>query len=192
MPFTKLALGSLEIQTQPKHQVINQILKYLAVESSVSNKDYLKMLIRGRDEKLEKQKQQLITPLREWFSSTFRFHFPRDATEDNREAAYKNKPLIWFFTSLDNWTLHGIDHLTGLVKSLVLSLALQQQQISAIEALRVSRIEEESQISGWGELPVHREERLVETVGITAVSVFFKFLELERTNVVETTSKSNN
>jgi chaperone required for assembly of F1-ATPase len=52
---------------------------------------------------------------------------------------------------LDDFGLAGLAHLTGLLSSAILALAVQKDQLTALEAFELSRLDEAFQARQWGE-----------------------------------------
>ena len=173
MPFTKLANTAIDRVKEKRHQIIEELSGY-------GNSDLLCYRIKSPIELAHRQKKEW-QPAIDWIFKTFNIEIQTTTdilyVKQNSEVILKIENLIADF---NDFSIAGIQLVTSLSNSIILSLALAKGFFSAEKAFRSALLEELYQVEKWGD----DEENTRRREGIK--SEFFnaeRFIKLAETGV---------
>lgn len=174
MPLMVLACSALD-QTEDRREVIvEELMRYLHTDTVLFPGDPEEV-----DGKLLQLQRTRWQPLIRWMGSTFGEVHERRALGVQPHPEETRANVVRFLThDVDKWHLTALESLAAGCKSVIIPLALQAQQISAVEAVQASRVEEEHQITLWGLVEGnHDVDRVHSTAQIVAASVLMRLLQ---------------
>lgn len=123
-------------------------------------------------------------PIVQWFADNFRCSVPvtKSVTIDAISEDTKNT-LRKYFNSFNIWSLTGFLFATENLKSLILACALVNRHLSVVDAVKMSRIEENFQAEKWGTVEFHHSLDRANLETRVAAAVVFTLLNCEKSNV---------
>ncbi|CEG47665.1 atp synthase mitochondrial f1 complex assembly factor 2 [Plasmopara halstedii] len=149
MPIMTLASTALDlVYTSSSQETIDEMMHYLNTDTICYE------VTADKQEKLVMLQQKKWKPIRKWFSDTFEGEV--DVSYGSIDQLAHDQQLLTNVRAHLETVLHVIDimktvrTLTKECKSLITALAVFKRHITAKEAVDVSRLEEEFQISNWG------------------------------------------
>lgn len=155
-----------------KQTVVNEILNYIESDS-------ICFRIHEVNELFELQVKKL-DPIIKWFEQRFQCKIPTTNSVELSQISMDTKQTIQrHLNSFNDWSLLGVQFATQNLKSLILTLALTQKQITVDDAVSLSRIEEEFQAGKWGSIEWHHEvDSQILRTRVAAAMIFY-FLNSE-------------
>jgi len=170
MPLTRLAFAAIDVVTPEREQIAQQILKY-------AHSDLLCYRAEEPPELVARQ-ARVWDPLLDWAAETYGARLklavgikhvsqPPDAIAELQQAIAR----------YDEFELAALHTATTITGSLILALALAEEEISADEAFAAATLDETFQAEKWGrdaEADQRRQRLLSE---LTAADHFLRLLE---------------
>lgn len=141
-PLTKLCYTAVDIAAEDADLVIDSLLAYLDTDT---------MCYYSENPELQKLEEEAWRPVTDWVQRRY------DCSVDTtiglmplNQPAETHDRLRAVLQSLSPWELAGVTSLTQLYASLLLALAVFENQLDAETAWIASRIDEEAQAEQWG------------------------------------------
>jgi ATP synthase F1 complex assembly factor 2 len=184
MPTTRLATTIVdrlvEGKAELRHALVLELLDYIETDTIC-----FRPADKDSEEALYEKQQAQLRPFLKWFSSYFNMnlmlHFGVVPEPQPPETINGLRLLLHNAT---DWELGCLDTLVSRTKSLVLGLALWKGPFSVGQCIAASRIEEEHNISEWGECEgAHDLEKLDISKHIAAATAFLRFLPPEQSSL---------
>ncbi|HEX3943231.1 MAG TPA: ATP12 family protein [Rhizomicrobium sp.] len=170
MPLTRLAFAALDVVTPEREQIAQQLLKY-------ARNDLL--CYRAEDPpELAARQAHAWDPLLDWAAETYgarlKVGFGIKHVAQPAEGIAELEQAISRYDEFELATLHTATTITG---SLILALALAEEEFSAHEAFAAATIDEAFQAEKWGidTEAENRRQRLLSE--LTAAERFLRLLE---------------
>eukprot|EP01117_Protostelium_nocturnum_P004404 TRINITY_DN1590_c0_g1_i1.p1 TRINITY_DN1590_c0_g1~~TRINITY_DN1590_c0_g1_i1.p1 ORF type:complete len:324 (-),score=80.52 TRINITY_DN1590_c0_g1_i1:29-1000(-) len=173
MPLMTLATTALDIVPEKKQMLVDSLLNHLNTD-----------VICVRDPSPEshlifKKQKELHDPIIKWFSETFQvppLNINTGFLVNDQPQEIQSK-MNYNFINFDDFTLAGLDGLTVSLRSTTLALAVWFGKLSSEEAVRLSMLEEDSQIDEHIMLPgYHDVNENVTQIGAASGSVFLSLI----------------
>lgn len=169
MPLTSICNTTIDNPTKiSKTDLISALTVFLHTDTICCTAE-------GPDSLIERQTEKW-TPVREWFAKRYNvtlqassdlFSLEQDVTTIEK----MNEEL----NSLNAWQLSGLQTAVDGIKSLVLPLAVVEDEISVEEAVYLSRLETEFQMEKWGRFDgVHDVDRFNQETSLAAGVLFYQ------------------
>lgn len=190
MPLTMISYAACDIPLQRTADVIaDSCLKYLITDTVLYHAldplsvSYMEELTKLQDEKWG----GIVKWFNERFASdikhTYGFGKPHISEETYSTLRYHLK-------SYDQWSMIAFERMVNNLKSVILSLALLDRHISAVEAVELSLLEQRFQVSKWGNVEWHHDVDYHETLmNVSACAIFIQFSN-EYSNTIQLRSSA--
>lgn len=135
-------------------------------------------------EELLKLQTNNLDPVVQWFADFFHCNVPVSQNVTLPEIDAKTRSILErYFKSFNLWSLVGFLFATENLKSLILSCALMNRQLSVEDAIQLSRIEENFQSRIWGKVEFHHDLENYVLQTRVAAAVMFTLLNCEKSSV---------
>ena len=172
MPFSKLANTAIDRVREQRYQIIDELTAY-------GNSDLLCYRVKTPIELAQRQRKEW-QPVIDWIFKTFNIQVETTTeilhVNQNRETLLKIKKLIEEF---NDFSVAGIQVITNLSNSIILSLALAKGSLSAEKGFRNAFLEELYQVENWGDDEENNQRREnIKSVFVNA-GRFIQLAELE-------------
>lgn len=169
MPLTSICNTAIDNPTRiSKTDLISALTVFLHTDTICCTAEEPDALIERQNEKW--------TPVREWFAKRYDvilqassdlFSLEQDAATITR----MNEQLM----SLNTWQLNGLQTAVDGIKSLVLPLAVVEEEMTVEDAVYLSRLETEFQMEKWGRFDgVHDVDRFNQETALAAGVLFYQ------------------
>lgn len=143
MPATRLAFVAVDRVSQARTATAAEIGRYAASDALCYFADHPDALI-------ERQTQRW-GPMLDWVRDDLGLAFHRAVGIIHQPQPTETIAGIESLAlALDDFSLAGLAHATGLFGSAILALALQRDQLDGVAAFELSRLDEEFQEEKWG------------------------------------------
>nr|XP_002131815.1 ATP synthase mitochondrial F1 complex assembly factor 2-like [Ciona intestinalis] len=167
MPLTTLCFSAVENKpTISAKTLVSSCFNYLHTDT---------ILCRiNEPPELEKFQSERWDPMVNWLMKRHSIQvtpssgFAMPVISENAEPV-----LSRYLLSYNYWSIIGFERMVSSLKSLIVPLALVDREISVEEAVSLSRLELEYQISKWGNIAWHHDIELAESRMKTAAAVMF-------------------
>lgn len=144
MLMTTLAYTGIDRIRQQKAQVIEALMEYI-------DTDTLSYRATG-SEKLSKRQEKEWAPVMKWAQRAFSRPWQTSTgVMPVEQAPETHADIKKMLQKMDAMRLSASCLLTSGYSSILLTLAVLNNRVSAVEAFRLSRLEEDSQSEAWGE-----------------------------------------
>ncbi len=142
-PLTMLAYTAIDRIAPQTQMVVEALMTYADTDT---------LCYRSLDSaELAEQQKKEWTPILTWSSGKLGAIWQTTGSVmPATQPAVLHEELQKYLNSLDAFQLSAASIISSLCSSLVLAMAVVEKQLSAKEAFRLSRLEEESQASRWG------------------------------------------
>ncbi len=142
-PLTMLAYTAIDRIAPQTEMVVEALMTYADTDT---------LCYRSLDSAdLAEQQKKEWTPILTWSSGKLGAIWQTTGSVmPVEQPAVLHEELQKYLNSLDAFQLSAASIISSLCSSLVLAMAVVEKQISAKEAFRLSRLEEESQANRWG------------------------------------------
>lgn len=142
-PLTMLAYTAIDRIAPQTQMVVEALMTYADTDT---------LCYRSLDSaELAEQQKKEWTPILTWSSGKLGAIWQTTGSVmPVEQPAVLHEELQKYLNSLDAFQLSAASIISSLCSSLVLAMAVVEKQLSAKEAFRLSRLEEESQASRWG------------------------------------------
>lgn len=144
MPMTKLVNSAIDLVTAKREQVLDETAKYVASDL---------ICYRAKDpEDLVKKQIDAWNPVIDWAANALQIDF-----ETTKGVTYVEQPKNAIpqarraMEDMDHFALMAVHNMTTLTGSLLLTLAHIAGNVDALTAWQFAHIEEDWQVSRWGE-----------------------------------------
>jgi len=170
MPLTRLAFAAIDVVTPERKQIAEQVLKY-------ANTDLLCYRAEDPPELVARQ-AHTWNPLLDWAAETYGVRLK--VGSGIRHVAQPDGAIAELETAVsryDEFELAALHTATSITGSLVLALALAEEEVDAREAFDAAMLEEKFQSEKWGidaEAEKRRRHLLVE---LTAAERLFRLMD---------------
>ena len=145
MPLTALAYTAIDKIAGNKAQIVEVLLVYVDSDTLV----YRAM----GSEALAKEQEEIWGEVLKWAGNRFDVAWQTTSgVMPVEQSPLLHKTIARYLNSLNEWQLSAFCVLSSLFSSLVLAIAVVEGYLSAAQAFDISRLEEESQATKWGEL----------------------------------------
>ncbi|XP_057326463.1 ATP synthase mitochondrial F1 complex assembly factor 2 [Microplitis mediator] len=162
----------------PQHlssiDIVNYIANYLETDTILFQSDETEELF-----KLQKDKWD---PMIQWFCDKYQVDIEKTTSISAPIIPSNTKEtIVRHMASYDAAALHGFMYGVDVLKSVILMLALSERVINVEEAVSLSRLEEEFQISHWGNVEWSHELSKQDLQARLAAAVLFIHLNSSST-----------
>lgn len=142
-PLTQLAYTAIDRIAPQKDAVVEALMTYVDTDT---------LCYRSLDcKELSEQQKNEWTPILNWSSGKLGAIWQvTGSVMPVEQPQALHEEMQKYLLSLDAFQLSALSVISSLCSSLVLAMAVVEKQISAKEAFRLSRLEEESQAARWG------------------------------------------
>ena len=170
MPLTRLAFAAIDVVTPERERVVKQVLKYAETD--------LLCYRAGDPPELVARQAHTWDPLLDWAAETYgarqkvssgirHVHQPPEAIAELQQA----------ISRYDEFELAALHTATSITGSLILALALAEEEVSADEAFAAATLDETFQAEKWGR-DAEAERRCQHLLSeLTAADRFLRLLE---------------
>lgn len=169
MPLTRLAFAAIDVVTPERERVAEQVLKYAETDL---------LCYRAEDPpELVARQAQAWSPLLDWAAEIYGARLK--VASGIRHVAQPGEAITELqqaITRYDEFELAALRTATTITGSLILALALAEEEVSADEAFAAATLDETFQAEKWGfdaEAEKRREQLLLE---IRAADRFMRYL----------------
>lgn len=145
LPIMTLASTALLLRDD-RGDMIDTLLEYL------QNDTISKRAGDTEDPRLEELEQLHWDPIVDWFGQTFGEMKVSRGYEQVTQLPETLAAVEQAMNDMDDWTLVGLNAVATAAKSVSIGLAVTYRHISASEAIKAARLEEQYQISLWGSI----------------------------------------
>lgn len=123
-------------------------------------------------------------PVVHWFANYFSCSVPvtQNVTLPEINEVTRNT-LSKYFNSFNIWSLTGITFAAENLKSIMLTCAVINRQLSVEDAIHLSRIEENYQADKWGTVEYHHDLETYNLQTRVSAAVMFTLLNSEKSNI---------
>eukprot|EP01026_Neomeris_dumetosa_P038608 TRINITY_DN3148_c0_g1_i6.p1 TRINITY_DN3148_c0_g1~~TRINITY_DN3148_c0_g1_i6.p1 ORF type:complete len:272 (-),score=44.00 TRINITY_DN3148_c0_g1_i6:100-915(-) len=108
------------------------------------------IIIRELSGPLARQQALKLDPIVDWVNKTLHVQLKVTSNLLLEQEKYVEEIVHGHFGSMDKWHLTAANFLSHSLKSVLLALAVMHGRLDSMEALSLSRLEEEFQIKRWG------------------------------------------
>uniref|UniRef100_H2ZQP5 ATP synthase mitochondrial F1 complex assembly factor 2 n=1 Tax=Ciona savignyi TaxID=51511 RepID=H2ZQP5_CIOSA len=167
MPMTTLCFSAVEnVGTVPAESLVSSCLKYLHTDTLLCRMNEPPEFDQLQTEKWD--------PMIQWLKQRHNVDVTPSSGFALPVISGDAEPVLSrYLLSYNYWSVIGFERMVSTLKSLILPLALIDREISVEEAVSLSRLEQEYQISKWGNIAWHHDFELVETRMKTAAAALF-------------------
>lgn len=163
--------------------IVNYITNYLETDTVLFQPD--------DHEELTKLQQEKWDPIIQWFCDRYQIDMTKTKSMSPPIVPAKSKDIISrHMASYDLAPLIGFMYGIDVIKSVILMFAVCERRISVEEAVALSRLEEEFQISHWGNVEWSHELSKYDQQSRLAAAVLF--IHLHTSSVTSKSQKMNN
>eukprot|EP00803_Ostreobium_quekettii_P001527 evm.model.scf_2020EXC.3 EVM.evm.TU.scf_2020EXC.3 scf_2020EXC:20432-23766(+) len=141
MPIHSLAATSIDMP-KPRIRVIEDMLHFIHTDAVCCRVD---------PGELADKQAEMYNPLVSWVVDRFGVQLELSDTIFGAQQSESTVDVFHqYLQGLDAWHLTAADAMASSCKSLIIGLALLNDRVSLLEAIEISRLEEEFQIGAWG------------------------------------------
>jgi len=184
MPLTMLCYAASDVPLARTADVIaDSCLKYLVTDTILYHVDDPMSLSYMED--LAKLQATEWGPVLAWFNRRFNAdvkHTYGFGKPHISEATYMT--LRHHLKSYDQWCMIAFERMCNNLKSVILTLALLDRHISAVQAVQLSHLEQRFQVSKWGNVEWHHDVDYHETLMTVAASAVFVQFSTEYSSTI--------
>lgn len=169
MPLTAIAYTAIDKISDNKPAMVEVLMVYV-------DSDTLTYLASGSDE-LKKTQEEKWGAVLKWLGNRFDVSWKTTSgVMPEEQSPLLHKAIERYLNSLNEWQLAAFAVLSSCLSSIALAIAICEKHLSAADAFKLSRLEEEYQAEKWGrdEEAEKRAKRIKEEI-ISAE----KFLRLQ-------------
>ncbi|KAK2581205.1 hypothetical protein KPH14_008004 [Odynerus spinipes] len=154
---------------QTKSDIVNYITNYLEMDTILFHSSEVDDLYKLQVEKWD--------PLVQWFCDHFKVDIVKTQSIDIPAVPIETKTILMrHLLSYDFNVIHGFLYAVNALKSVILTLATIERVINVEEAVELSRLEEEYQISHWGNIEWSHDLNKYDLQSRVAAAVLFVHL----------------
>ncbi|XP_030841010.1 ATP synthase mitochondrial F1 complex assembly factor 2, partial [Strongylocentrotus purpuratus] len=179
MHLTALCNTVLDNPThRTKAQIIRAMLHFLETDTICYRLEDPPELVAMQDEKWE--------PMLDWINKKYEVDINSTTSITGPvipQETYRN--LEHHLETHSDWALVGYENAIECLKSLVLTFALMDREITVEEAASLSRLETEFQIDKWGSVEWAHDTEFADTKSRVAAAVLFTHLVTEHTEIIQ-------
>lgn len=166
MPVTNLCFYATDKPNGEKSVLVESCLRFLDTDTILFHSD--------EPPGLADQQLQEWGPVITWAQDRYKVKIPHTMGFAPpiipRETVQAFRQHLLFN---NHWALTGYERLVNTLKSLLLSIALVERRLTVEEAVSLSRLEQEYQISKWGNVEWYHDVDLLEHRSRAAACTFF-------------------
>ncbi|KAF6214962.1 hypothetical protein GE061_009707 [Apolygus lucorum] len=152
----------------------NHITKPAAVDSLLSYLDNDAVMFYSHDEEMFALQQKEWDPVIEWFCERFDVDLKPTRELGGFEVSVTTKEKIRkHLLSYDLHSLHGFLFAVESLKSVILTLCCVERKLNVVQAVLLSRLEEEYQTGRWGRVEWHHDITQVDLQARVAAAIMF-------------------
>ena len=169
MPLTRLATTTVDRVATQRDPIIRQTAAYAATD--------LVCYRATRPPALAARQQAVWQPLIDW--AVLRYDAPLVVTSGvipKSQSAASLRAFAAAVAEQEDFALTALHLATAACGSLIIALALLEEQLDAQQAFAASQLDESFQIEGWGEDPEQAERRCALAGDIDAAAQFLSLL----------------
>ncbi|CAM1312440.1 ATPAF2 (predicted) [Pycnogonum litorale] len=151
------------------------------VDSVLSSLDTDTICFRcSQPDELKSLQQQNWDPVLQWFNSRYEVNISSSYEISGPSIQEKCRESVRrHLLSYNDWSLFGIQYSVEVIKSVTLTLAAIDRHLQVEEAVRLSRLELDFQISHWGNVEWAHDVDLMDTRSRFAAAVLFTHFNSE-------------
>ncbi|CAK8685267.1 unnamed protein product [Clavelina lepadiformis] len=181
MPLTALCYAAC--LSHSKEPTVSSILSYLTTDTVLCHSTEPEELVQLQDVKWG--------PAVEWFKARYSVDVSHSngfiMPDVDRQTKLK---MNNYLLTHDAWCLIGLESMVGLLKSVILSLAVVNYHLTVEDAVSLSRLEQEYQVAKWGNVEWYHDVEKHEMQMKTAACALFFQMCAEQTTSISYTSQN--
>nr|CAB3224706.1 ATP synthase mitochondrial F1 complex assembly factor 2-like [Phallusia mammillata] len=174
MPLTALCYEAMDSSCNRNSDVLAaSVLKFLHTDTVLFHMEEPADLGQLQKEKWSK--------LVDWFSQRHSVNIKNTTGFGKPSISPNTIPILTnYLKSFNMWSLVGIEKMVNTMKSVIVSLSLIDRHVTVEEAVSLSRLEQEFQISEWGNVEWYHDVELSETrMKVAACALFVQLCSEE-------------
>lgn len=149
-----------------KQDIVSGIIQYLETDTILFQS--------GEEEELCQLQREKWDPLIQWFCDRFEVDIVKTRSIEAPNVTSKTRDtIIKHLMSYNFEAIHGFKFGVDTIKSVILTLAASENVIKVEEAVALSRLEEEYQISHWGRVEWSHELARYDSQSRLAAAIIF-------------------